>query len=379
VTRTRPSSLEPIARAARGEGLHTVFQPIVDLRRLTITGYEALTRFRLPGSPGPEAALAFAADRGSLAELDARCLRSAFAHRAALPPNCFLAVNVEPESLAAPAVTEVLAGEGDLRGVVIEVTERREVADVAAFARTLDRWRERGAKVAVDDAGAGHSGLERILALRPDMVKLDRGLVRGIEADEARGALVEMLGLFASRIDAWLLAEGVETRAEAQRLSALGVPLVQGRYLGAAGPAWEPLQARAYEEMRVLWPTGPGDLLALVQTAPLVTAGEEHLVPPEAFSEPPGVVVVVDDHGGPLGTLDRPPADGDGNGDGDGDGVQTRALRVNVHTHVSELAHRMGTRRPADTATPAIVTDDAGRTLGVVTVSRVLRALAADR
>ena len=102
-----------------------------------------------------------------------------------------------------------------------------------------------------------------------------------------------------------------------------------------------------------------------------MTAGEEHLVPPEAFTEPPGVVVVVDDHGGPLGTLDHPPTVGDG--------VHTRALRVNVHTHVSDLAHRMGTRQPADTATPAIVTDDAGRTLGVVTVSRLLRALAADR
>jgi EAL domain-containing protein (putative c-di-GMP-specific phosphodiesterase class I) len=373
VTSARPAGAEPLARAARGDGLHTVFQPIVDLRRLTVTGYEALTRFDLPGAPGPEAALAHASAHGQLADLEARCLRSAFAHRPTLPANCFLAVNIEPESLCAPMVGEVLAEAGDLRGVVIEVTERREVADLVGFGRALDPWRERGARVAVDDAGAGHSGLQRILSLRPDIVKLDAALVRGIETDEAKGALVEMLGAFANRIDAWLLAEGVETRAEAHRLSSLGVPLVQGRYLGAAGPPWEPVHGRAYEEMRVLWPTGPADLLALLQPARLVTEGEEHLLPPSAFAEAPGVVVVIDDHGGPLGTLDRPVAAG-----ASADGL-TRALRVNLHTSVSDLAHRMSTRQPADTSTPAVVTDDAGRTLGVVTVPRLLRALAGDR
>ena len=204
-------------------------------------------------------------------------------------------------------------------------------------------------------------------------MKLDAGLVRGIETDEAKGALVEMLGAFANRIDAWLLAEGVETQAEAHRLSALGVPLAQGRYLAAAGPPWEPVHGRAYEEMRVLWPTGPADLLALLQPARLVTEGEEHLLPPSAFAEAPGIVVVIDDHGGPLGTLDRPVAAG-----ASADGL-TRALRVNLHTSVSDLAHRMSTRQPADTSTPAVVTDDAGRTLGVVTVPRLLRALAGDR
>ena len=82
-------------------------------------------------------------------------------------------MNVEPESIGHPLVAEVFAEAGDLRGIVVEVTERREADDPAAFARVLDTWRGLGAKVAVDDAGAGHSGLQKILAVRPDFLKLD--------------------------------------------------------------------------------------------------------------------------------------------------------------------------------------------------------------
>ena len=370
MTDPRPSA-PAAARAARGEGLRTAFQPIVDLRRLVVTGYEALARFDLPGAPGPEAALAAAADQGRLGELEARCLRSALEHRARLPPNCFLAVNVEPRSVGLPPVSEVFAEEGDLRGIVIEVTERHEVEDPVAFARRLDAWRERGAKVAVDDAGAGHSGLQKILALRPDFVKLDAALVRGVDADEAKAALIEMVGAFADRIDAWLLAEGVETLAEARRLSALAVPLAQGRFLGAAAAPWEPVRAEAFAELRAAWAAAPSGLLALVQTARQVRAGEESSIPVEAFAGPPGVVIIVDAHGGPLGLLDRPVVPSE-------PARLRQPLRVNVHTEVAELAHRLGTRQPPDTGTPAVVTDDAGRTLGVVTVARLLRVLAGE-
>jgi len=361
---------DAVRRAACGEGLQTVFQPVVDLRRLTVTGYEALTRFDLPGTPGPEAALRAAADLGILPELEARCLRSALALRAELPPNCFLAVNVEPGSVGHPVVAEVLAEAGDLRGVVIEVTERREADDPATFARALDRWRGLGAKVAVDDAGAGHSGLQKILAVRPDFLKLDGSLVRDIDVDDAKAALVEMIGVFASRVDAWLLAEGVETQAEAKRLQDLAVPLAQGRYLAPAGDAWEPVRPEACATLVATRAPVTDGLLSLVQTARQVRAGEEASIPAEVFDGTPGVVILVDAHGGPLGLIDRPVADGE-------PPQMLRPLRVNLHTEVADLAHRFGTRVPADTTTPAVVTDDAGRALGVITVARLLGALAA--
>ena len=369
MTDPRAPLADAVARAACGEGLRTVFQPVVDLQRLTVTGYEALTRFDLPGDPGPEAALGAAADLGLLPQLEARCLRSALGRRDELPPNCFLAVNVEPQSIGHPLVAEVFAEAGDLRGIVVEVTERREADDPAAFSRVLDTWRGLGAKVAVDDAGAGHSGLQKILAVRPDFLKLDGSLVRGIDVDDAKAALVEMIGVFASRIDAWVLAEGVETLGEAQRLTGLSVPLAQGRYLGAADEPWTPVRPEAREALRTERAPEPGGLLPLVQTARQVRAGEEASLAAEVFHGPPGVVILVDAHGGPLGLIDRPVADGE-------PAQMLRPLRVNVHTEAAELAHRFGTRVPPDTTTPAVVTDDAGRALGVVTVARLLGALA---
>jgi EAL domain-containing protein (putative c-di-GMP-specific phosphodiesterase class I) len=366
-----PTVDDVVRRAATGEGLRTVFQPVVDLRRLTVTGYEALSRFDVPGAPGPEAALGAAADLGILPELEARCLRSALARRDELPSNCFLAVNVEPQSVGTGPVAEVFEDAGDLRGIVVEVTERRAMDDAAAFARTLETWRDRGAKVAVDDAGAGHSGLQKILALRPEFLKLDGSLVRGIEGDEAKAALVEMIGVFADRIDAWLLAEGVETLADARRLSALRVPLAQGRYLGPAAAPWEPVRPEACAALRAARSSSPGALLPLVQTVRHVRAGDEASIPADVFAGIPGVAILVDAHGGPLGLIDRPVAAGE-------PVRMLRPLRVNVHTEAAELAHRLGTRVPPDTHTPVVVTDDAGRALGVVTVARLLGAIAGD-
>jgi EAL domain-containing protein (putative c-di-GMP-specific phosphodiesterase class I) len=370
MTDHRPAD-DPVRRAATGEGLRTVFQPVVDLRRLTVTGYEALSRFDVPGEPSPEAVLGGAAELGMLPELEARCLRSALGRRDELPSNCFLAVNVEPQSVGSRPVAEVLEDAGDLRGIVVEVTERRATDDATAIARRLETWRERGAKVAVDDAGAGHSGLQTILALRPEFLKLDGSLVRGIHADEAKAALVEMVGVFADRIDAWLLAEGVETLADAQRLSALRVPLAQGRYLGAAGSPWERVRPEACAALRAARASTPGALLPLVQTVRHVRAGDEASIPAAVFDCTPGVAILVDAHGGPLGLIDRPVAPGE-------PVRMLRPLRVNVHTEVAELAHRLGTRVPLDTQTPVVVTDDAGRALGVVTVARLLGALAGD-
>ena len=91
-------------------------------------------------------------------------------------------------------------------------------------------------KVSVDDAGAGFASLRHILELKPDFVKLDVALVRGIEADPARQALIVGLCHFAARTGAILIAEGIETAAEAETVRGLGVPFGQGYLLGRPGP-----------------------------------------------------------------------------------------------------------------------------------------------
>src|SRR3954469_24990870 len=150
----------------------------------------------------------------------------------ALPPNCFLSANIGPEAVLAEPAREVFAAAGDLRGVVVEITEQTAVVDYAALIAALAPVRAAGALLAVDDAGAGFASLRHIAVLRPDFVKVDRELVAGIDLDETKAAAVEALGAFTSRLDAWLIAEGVETTAELDRLLSLRVPLAQGYGLG---------------------------------------------------------------------------------------------------------------------------------------------------
>ena len=98
--------------------------------------------------------------------------------------------------------------------MVIELTEHERIDSYAALEPALDRLRAAGALLAIDDAGAGYAGLQHVLSLRPDIIKLDRALVEGLDRDEAKRTLVEMIGTLAGRLDAWLLAEGIETGEE---------------------------------------------------------------------------------------------------------------------------------------------------------------------
>jgi EAL domain-containing protein (putative c-di-GMP-specific phosphodiesterase class I) len=97
----------------------------------------------------------------------------------------------------------------------------------------------------VDDTGAGYAGLRHVLELRPALVKLDASLVSGIDRDRDKRYVLEMAGIVAERIDAQLLAEGVERPAELETLRALGVPLGQGHFLGSPAPPWTGLRAEA--------------------------------------------------------------------------------------------------------------------------------------
>jgi EAL domain-containing protein (putative c-di-GMP-specific phosphodiesterase class I) len=198
-------------------------------------GYEGLARFQTPAAVGVEELFAQARATGRAAEIEARCLRVILRERGSMPANCFLTVNASPEVLLHESIRAVWREHADLQGVIVEVTEQSDIASTAELEPALDAIRGAGGLIAVDDLGSGYAGLSRLLALKPSLIKLDRGLIQGIDTDEAKRALVEMIGTFASRIDAWVLAEGVETAAEYATITALGVPLAQGYYL--AGPA----------------------------------------------------------------------------------------------------------------------------------------------
>jgi EAL domain-containing protein (putative c-di-GMP-specific phosphodiesterase class I) len=166
-----------LAAAIDGERVAAAFQPIVDLQRGVITGYEALARFTDGPQVSPDQWFAEAARRGCVAELEAAVLRVALSYRADLPPNAFMSVNVEPESLLDPFVMRLLGAHAPLDGLVVEVTEHRPFVDRARTVVAMEHLRDLGALIAVDDTGAGYAGLQQVLTMRPQILKLDRALV----------------------------------------------------------------------------------------------------------------------------------------------------------------------------------------------------------
>jgi EAL domain-containing protein (putative c-di-GMP-specific phosphodiesterase class I) len=357
--------LQDAAVQARREAgvLRMHYQPILDTARGTVVGYESLARFGGPPHVTPDRWFTAARAAGVGVELEARALRAALGARAALPPNCFLTVNVGPEALVAEPVAAVFAAAGDLRGVVVEITEQTAVADYDALGTAIAPLRAAGAMLAVDDAGAGFASLKHITVLRPDFVKVDRGLVAGIDTDETKAAVVEALGRFTSRLDAWLVAEGVETTAELDRLLSLRVPLAQGYGLGppdaVMGPACPKAVALCRRRVSL---TAYGGLFEVAERAPHVYSSEAAQT---AFAEDPAVtwVAILDEHDRPVGLIERC-------------GGTHSPLNVSLAERLPDVARRLASRPAADRLAPVALCDEHTRLVGLVTVERVLGRLA---
>jgi EAL domain-containing protein (putative c-di-GMP-specific phosphodiesterase class I) len=212
----------------RDEAFTVVFQPIVDLRRGTIVGYEALTRFT--HGVAPDVRFAEAQEVGLGGRLEMATLRMAIEAARDLPADTWLNLNTSPQLiLASSRLRHIVASAG--RPIVLEITEHVAIADYVMFRRAMERLGPE-VRIAIDDAGAGYASLNHILELRPAFVKLDRSIVRGLEADDARAALVAGMGHFARSTGSRLVAEGVETEAELAVLRRLEVDLAQGYLLG---------------------------------------------------------------------------------------------------------------------------------------------------
>jgi EAL domain-containing protein (putative c-di-GMP-specific phosphodiesterase class I) len=125
-----------------------------------------------------------------------------------------------------------------LEGLILELTENSLLENTAGTHAEISRLLAAGVQFAVDDMGAGYSGLRQITTVRPTYLKLDRSLISGIDTDPDRGALVSAMLGYARQTGGQLVAEGVETEAELETLIQLGVELVQGFYLARPGWPW---------------------------------------------------------------------------------------------------------------------------------------------
>ena len=288
-------------------GLKAVFMPIVDLRNGSVLGWEALSRGPEDSRfHSPSVLFDFAEEAGALFALERVCREAAINSLGGLEPGQKLFLNIHPQTVGDPKFT---AGETKRlldrcglkpENIVFEITERHPIRDFTLFFRTLDHYRSQGYQAAIDDVGAGYSGLWTLGQIRPDFIKIDMSLIRGVDANPINRALVETLVSFADKIGSSIIAEGVETETELSSLMDMGVHYGQGYYLARpANPKPWPdnnlirTRAKTHEKSgRLAMPIGELAEPAL-QLSPDVKISEvQHLfesVPPSPIS---GVVVV---------------------------------------------------------------------------------------
>lgn len=251
VARTRIALGRLIAR----EGLRMVVQPIVDIRSGRVHAYEALVRFgRRQTDRSPLHWLAVAEELGERPALERACLTAALELFDQRPEGTRLSVNLSIPTLLDPVTLELLgdfAGErrDHLEGLIVEITEETLVGNTREVLRTGDALREQGARLAVDDVGAGYSGLRQIIEVLPDYLKLDRSLVAGIDTDPDRAALVSAIAGYSRHVRSLLVAEGIEQPAELRRLESLDVPLAQGFHLALPAEPWPAVDLAALAEV----------------------------------------------------------------------------------------------------------------------------------
>lgn len=368
------------AVCADPDALRLVLHPVVDVAAGRVAGYEVLSRFAsdVPTEQWFRAARALGRD----ADLDRVVLDGALRLLPDLPPGTFLTVNASPTSLADQRVLDVLTSQ-DLTGVVLELTEHAD-CDPAQLTDPLRMLRARGALVALDDVGTGHSGLLRMAVVRPEILKVDLQLVRDLHRDLVKRSLVQFLGECAGRLDAWIIAEGVETVDELDVLRGMGVPLVQGFLLARPQEEFVQLgqEARRLLEVPLVPDAGEGaeghrrsrtaggrtrrarDLTRRTKTDR--TVGDAV----RSATEQSAPVVVVDADDVPRVLVlpsERP---------GAVPRVEPVDVTVAPETAVTDVAARAVARSAGVRFDPLVCTDAAGRYVGVVGVEDLVLELA---
>lgn len=240
---------EELKKAIREKGIRTVWQPVVELDSGRFHGFEALSRgpkdsmFEMP-----RAMFALSGRVGASGDLDRLCRAEALREGAGVSGGRKLFVNVLPSTLAgtewsAGAIPDLLAASG--RGpadVVVEVSERAIGSDATSLAEAWGALRDEGFTLALDDVGTGRDGGEALDLLRPDYLKIDASVVRGIDANLVKQEIFTTIARAGGSIGAQLVAVGVESAEEAATLRRLGARYAQGYHFAGPAPAarWSP-------------------------------------------------------------------------------------------------------------------------------------------
>ncbi|WP_218276125.1 EAL domain-containing protein [Pseudomonas sp. SDI] len=246
------SAIPPCSACRDGQALgfdfSMAFQPIVDIRDHSLYAYEALVR-GLDGS-GALTILRQVNDENRYA-FDQACRLKAVELAAKLRIPCLLSINFLPNAVyqAATCIRATLAAaqrfDFPTDRIIFEITESEELVDKEHLKGIIHEYQRQKFMTAIDDFGAGYSGLNLLAEFQPDIIKLDMALVRGIDTDPVRQAIVQGILGVCQVLNIEVIAEGIETLGELRQLQHLGIYLFQG-YLFAR-PAFEALPA-------VTWP-----------------------------------------------------------------------------------------------------------------------------
>ena len=220
-----------VRRVLDGESIHMAFQPIVSLDSRECIGYEALARFPAEQIVSPQSWFAAAAAQGLAYELEIAAVSSALSQLGDLPADAFVSLNVSPITAGSPELRKLIDLDRRTR-VVFEIKEDAAVEDYQRFTGAIDELRSTGVRIAVDDAGLADVSLRHMLDIRPDFIKIDTEVTRGVDHDAVRQAIVMAFRSLATQAGALSLAEGIETEEELEMLRSLKIDLGQGYLLG---------------------------------------------------------------------------------------------------------------------------------------------------
>jgi EAL domain-containing protein (putative c-di-GMP-specific phosphodiesterase class I) len=231
-----PSALHEVLQR---ESLVSHFQPIVSVKKKRIVGAEALARASAAGAPiSPLVLFQWASQEGQMLELDRLCRKRAiegFSKMIVSDPELLLFINFEVSVLdsgvlGSNSLLNLVTGMGlKPENVVIEINESG-VSKLDALEHFVETHKEHGFLIALDDLGVGHSNLQRLVLLKPDILKLDRSLIQNLSDDFFKQEIFKSLVSLARNIGALVLAEGVETESEVSTCLGLGADLFQGFY-----------------------------------------------------------------------------------------------------------------------------------------------------
>jgi diguanylate cyclase (GGDEF)-like protein len=234
--RMRSDLRDTVLRFCRGQGRSMVLQPVVGLSTRQTVAVEALTRFDRP-ERDPAQWFGAAASIGLGRPLELAAAQAALTCDTARSVPA-VSVNLSPDVILDGGLDELLADHDPAR-VIVEMTQHAPVSSYEDLELSLGKHREKGLRLAVDDVGADYASLTHVLRLRPDVLKVDMSLIRGIDTDPVRQSLVAAMESLGQRLNATVVAEGVETDAELQTLLGLDVDQGQGYLFGRPSPVWQ--------------------------------------------------------------------------------------------------------------------------------------------